>query len=169
MDPDKYLSYLFCEDYEEIQEFNEGWIETNFVDDTAGNEDGYIWDMVDFTPEQCKEIYHAIVADVKAGTVIKYNVQSRWLEEQKKSEEWKYSWEAYIRIQFKKPNEENKTEISLNENSYMYEGAYVDEVTETETWYAAHVTIGPDCENIINKLVEIGVIESAEDIKWGSN
>lgn len=30
-----------------------------------------------------------------------------------------------------------------------------------------HLTIGPDCENVINKLIELGIIESVEHLWWG--
>ena len=59
-------------------------------------------------------------------------------------------------------------ETDANVDGPVIEGGYVvDEVYYEKTNYV-HLDLGPDCENVINKLIELGIIESVEHIWWGS-
>lgn len=157
MDPDQYLSYIFVDNYENIEKFYSGWFEGQYKTDS----ENYTYKTVDFTVEQAKEIFDAVIADAKAGTLMKYNVHSMWARDHK---DYKYS-EAYIMLEFENPN---KADVShYADNTYYYNGGIHTEEYYDETWYSASFNIGPDCENIINKLIEFDVIESVDDIWWG--
>lgn len=177
MDVDNYLDYAFVENYENIEVFHEGYFEASFIDDSFVNGEGdtvYNYRTINLSSEQAKELYDAVIADAKAGTLMKYNIRS-WrteidMKEMAAASTWKYS-EAYLMIQFENPNLKKEAQIGSNQNSSVYNGAlvqeYVQEHVDTENWYSAHLNVGPDCENIVNKLIAFGIIESVDDIWWG--
>ena len=170
--PDNYLDYVFVDNYEKIVLFNGGWFEAQFIEDHFVDAEGdtiYNYNTVNFSPEQAKAFYDAIVADAKAGTLMKYNVYSQWMKEDMAASTWRGA-EASIMIEFQNPNTENDTHLVLEEYSYTYPGgAYVEEYVDAENWYSAHLNFGPDCENIVSKLIEFGMIESVDDIYWGES
>lgn len=165
MDVDNYLSHAFVENYEDIEVFYDGWFAAQFKEDAYTGVDGdirYSYETSEFNAEQAKELYEAVLADAKAGTLMKYNVYSMWTREHKDTA---YS-EAYLYLQFQNPNKED-TKLVIEEYSYTYpSGAYVEDYVDTETRYSANLNIGPDCEHVVNKLIEFGVFESVDDIWW---
>ena len=170
-DVDNYLNYVFVENYEDIEVFYGGYFEAQFVEDSFTDSDGdmvYNYNTVQFSEEQAKEIYEAIIADVNAGTLMKYNIYSEWIREGQKAEAWKYS-EAYINIVFQNPKQEQNTQVMTEKYSYTYpSGTTVTEYVDDTKQYSAHLNIGPDCEHIVNKLIEFGFIESVDEVWWGS-
>ncbi|MBQ6844638.1 MAG: hypothetical protein IJO60_08400 [Agathobacter sp.] len=171
LDAERYLDYVFVENYEKIEVFDDGWFEGRFADDSFVDSEGntiYNFDTINFSPEQTKEMYDAVVADAKAGTLMKYNIHRQWIAEEMKNSSAYKSTEAYIYIKFQNPNEENDTKLLLEEYSYTYPGgASVEQYVDAETWYSANLTFGPDCEHIVSKLIEFGFIESVDDVFWG--
>jgi len=163
-DPENYLKHVFCENYENITEFNDGWIEAQFASNGNAEMD-YRYDTIEFTPEQIKELYEAVIADVRAGSLIKYNVYTQWAEAIIGDVDVyaKYS-EVYLRLGYKDPDEKTENYVNVSENSW---GSTTQEYVEYESWHYAHVNVGPDCENVVNKLIEFGVMESVDDIWWG--
>ncbi len=170
-DVDNYLNYVFVENYEDIEVFHGGYFEAQFVEDSFTDMDGdmvYNYNTVQFSPEQAKEMYEAIIADANAGTLMKYNIYSQWIREGQKAEAWNYS-EAYISIKFQNPNTAQDTNLIIEEYSYTYPGGVsVTEYVDEATWYSAYLNVGPDCEHIVNKLIEFGFIESVDEVWWGS-
>lgn len=165
MDVENYLSYVFVENYEDIEIFYDGWFEAQFKEDGHNDVEGnmnYYYETINFTPEQIKELFDAVVADAKAGTLMKYNVHSMWARDHKDTA---YS-EAYLTLQFLSPNRE-ESHLVIEEYSYTYpSGADVEDYIEDARNYA-NLNIGPDCEHIVNKLIEFGVFESVDEIWWG--
>ena len=169
-DPENYLDYLFVNNYEKIDKFYSGRFEAPLVDDVEdfgdGNYNISTYQSMEFTPEETKELFDAVVADAKAGTLLKYNVYSQWTLEGYDESMYKYS-EAAIMIEFQNPNREKNTQLIINENSVSYPGNYEEIYVDEDTWYHAYINFGPDCENIVNKLIEFGAIQSVDDIWWG--
>ena len=167
MDVENYLSYAFVENYKDIEVFYDGWFEAQFKENKRVDGEGdimYYYETVDLSAEQSKELFDAVLADAKAGNLMKYNLHSVWAQENK---DYAYS-EAYLYLQFQNPNQENDIHLALEEYSYTYPGgSYVELYEDTETRYSANLNIGPDCEHIISKLIEFGVFESVEDVWWG--
>ncbi len=168
-DVDNYLDYAFVQNYEKIENFGDGWFEARFLEsafvDSEGNTN-YNSETKNFSAEQTKEMFDAVVADAKAGTLMKYNVHSQWMKEESAASYT--STQAYLLIQFKDPNSED-SKLLLEEYSYTYpNGVQVEQSAENaETWFSTHLIFGPDCENIVSKLIKFGFIESVDDIYWG--
>lgn len=165
-DDDNLLSYLFCQNYDKITEFGTGWFTALFLDYKASGVEYSDYTYVDFdlTTEQVKELYEAVIADAKAGTLTKYNTYATFFDDY-----YGYS-EAYINLEFKNPNIDNETYGEYYDE--YYDGYYyVDSMYYEEEvysyWGYACIYIGPDCENIINKLIEFGLIESVDEVYWG--
>lgn len=167
MDVDNYLSYVFSENYEDIEVFHEGWIEAQFKD--GGRVDGeenvsYYYKTVNLSAEVSKKLFEAVLADTKDGNLMKYNVHNLWGRDNK---EYAYS-EVYLYMQFDNPKGEEDSVMLSEGASYAYPvGAYEEVYIDTETRQSAGLNIGPDCENIVNVLVECGIIKSVDDIWWG--
>lgn len=171
MDVENYLKYAFVKEYEQIELFNGGWFQAPFVDevyrDIEGNIIDYRVNTMNFTSEQAKELFEAVIADAKAGTLMKYNIQSQWIREGKQEQTWK-SWDVSILIEFQAPNKNHESTLVIEEKSFTYPGVNMTyETVDTTNWYGVNLDFGPDCEHIMNKLIEFGCIESADDIWWG--
>ena len=169
LDVDNFLKHIFVNNYEKIDTFHGGWFEAPFVNDVYEDAEGEIsisdYQSMQFTPEQAKEIYEAMIADAKAGTLMKYNIYSEWLRKEH-PEDWKNS-NASVMVEFQNPNEDNSTYLVIEEYSFTYPSNNVQEYVDAENWYSAHLSFGKDCENIVNKLIEFEFIESVDDIWWG--
>lgn len=168
-DIEHYLAYLFVKDYEEIALFNGGWFEAQFYHEVYADREGfgdYIYNSIDFTSEQAKELYEAVIADAHAGTLMKYNVQTQWVREGEEYTNWKYS-EASLLIEFQNPKENHDIQLTIEQNSFTYPESAEYQFVDVTNWYSAYISFGPDCENIVNKLIEFGFIESVDDVWWG--
>lgn len=171
-DKENFLRYLLCDRYDEVTFFSEGWMAAPFLTgDERVDADGevnlsYENKMIDGI--QAKALYEAIIADAKEGTLIKYNANSYAYEEYGyDTENYFKSSDVYLNIKFKYP-EGVKVEEDLTETDYgivKYES--VEEIIEEYIWMDAYISFGPDCEHIINTLIDCGLIESVEDIWWG--
>lgn len=170
---ENFLKHIFCEEYEDIKFFNGGYFEAPFVDEEGRtDENGYpdtVYDSIKLDAVQAKALYEAIIADVKAGTLMKYNVYRDWMNAEGQDMYYKYS-ETSISIDYHHPKavedlgiiitDEDETTIYYSESDYE---SYIN----SDGYMSAYVSFGPDCENIINKLIEMGIIESVEEIWWG--
>ncbi len=169
-DVDNYLQFVFGKNYEEIKLFNGGNFEAPFMDgiiiDEYGNVEDYTYESRALTSEQAKEMYEAIIADVKEGTLMKYNVHSQWIREGNEKDSWKYS-DAGLWLEFQRPDEKDDTHLVIEEYSYTYPHTGTEQYVDVQTWGSEYVSFGADCENIINKLIEFGYITSVDDIWWG--
>ena len=170
-DAENYLVNTFGKDYASVSTFYGGNLEAFFIEPKDREKE-------DFYPQnsqgyqtldevQAKELYYAIIADIKAGTLMKYNVNDGkymymdggYLEGA--GVEYYGSTGVHISFEYQIPGANSKDETNLIKEDYMVDDQYYG-----KTNYV-HLTIGPDCENVINKLVELEIIKSAEHIWWG--
>ena len=172
--PEHYLDYTFGSPYEEsviVDGYLEYYLEQN---------DGYssYYDCKELTQSEAQKLYEAAVQDILSGAVQKYNYYSDAYFEEYYIINYGGSVEAYSEeyyAQYEKYQEEiNKDtyELWLNlsmyneseakRNSYHGWNEYLSEGVSTNT---AYLTIGKDCTNLIQALIDIGFIESEEDLE----
>ncbi len=162
-DVENLLSYLLCENYEEISEFSYGSLSAYFVPKGLNEEANYentYYEYLDLSSEQAEVLCEAIIADAKAGTLMKYNKFISTYDD----EELAKSSETSLEIEFKNPNIdfESFDEFVDYNNEIGQWDMYTDEY-----WIYTHVSFGPDCENLVTALIELGIIDSVDDIFWG--
>lgn len=150
--PDLFLKNEICERYDEVTEFGTGWLQAMFADS--------IYDSKSLTQEQVEKLYAAILADAQNGTLIKYNVYSNWAYEE--TLKLGVSITATLELEYRDPD----MEYGSSMNAY---GEYVDYVEDYASWDTLYIEFGQDCQNIINTLIDCGIIESADDLYWGEN
>lgn len=174
-DKENFLRYLLCDRYDEVTIFSEGWFEAPFiVGDERVDADGnpnisYESEKIDWV--QAETLYEAIIADAKVGTLIKYNANMYPYEGYGYYTESIFkSGEAYLNINFEYPEGVPNKGGLTNETETIYYGPVTHEMIQEsidDIWMNANISFGPDCENIINALIDCGLIESVEDIWWG--
>ncbi len=162
-DPKNFYRNTFGKDYDKITDFGGGWVEIPLAEKREQYSD-YGYDNISLTQEQAAKLYQAVLADTEAGTLMKYNVfrSMNWASGDMLQYADTY---AYLMIEYKQPySESTTTSINMSENSI----GYAEMVTAESyvNWQNAHINFGHDCENIINALIEFGIIESKWDIDW---
>ena len=173
-DEENYLKNTFGEDYAEVSIFYNGSLNAFIIDpaDREKTEDFYPQDShssISFDEAQAKEIYYAMIADIKAGTLMKYNVNDgKYMYDdgsyaEGADVEYYGSTQVSISLEYQIPQDEADANVS----EPVKDDGYVVEDTYYEKSKYVYLDIGPDCENVINKLIELGIIESVEHIWWG--
>ena len=166
MDEENYLVNTFGKNYDEITVFYGGSVEAYFINPEDRNEIADVYPDRDYEDKvldetQAKALYEAVIADIKAGTLMKYNVyDGKYIYAEGADVDYYEATEARLTIEWELPN----TETNENTTS-SFNGGYL--VQDTQYQSAVYLSFGPDCENIVNKLIELGIIESAEHIWWG--
>ena len=170
-DEENYLINTLGKGYADVSVFYSGNFNAFFIDPTDREKEDFQADSnyknISLDDTQTKELYYAIIADIKAGTLMKYNVNDgKYIyAEMDGSETVEYygSSEVYISLEYQISNLEQDTNGSgpIKDEDYAVEDSYYE-----KTNYV-HLSIGPDCENVVNKLVELGIIKSVEHIWWG--
>lgn len=148
-DEENFLKSIFCEEYEKIKFFEGGYFEAPFIEGEERTDAEGIpnvaHDSIAIEPAQAKMLYEAIIADVKAGTFMKYNIGQYLYEE--------YVYfkgsDVCLTIHYKHPED-----VEVYDN-------------DDERWMETYVAFGPDCENLVKALIECGYVESVEDVWWG--
>ena len=165
-DPENFYRYMFGKYHDQITEFGGGWVEFQYADKVAQGLD-YGYEDISVTQEQAAKLYQAILADVEAGTLMKYSIyRSSFWEDNIYDQKYNGATSAYLMLEYKQPYVETENIlINMSENSIGY--AQVVPAETTIDWRNCHINFGPDCENMINALIEFGIIESADDIWWG--
>ena len=174
MDEENYLKNTFGEDYANITTFLGGNLDAFFIDpEDREKEDFYPtsnYANVSLSEKQVEELFYAAIADVKAGTLMKYNISDgKYMYAdggypEDVIMEYKGSSDVQISFEYMLP----KADANLDANGPVKEDGYtVDSDYYDRTRYV-YLTIGPDCENVINKLIELEVIESAKHLWWGA-
>lgn len=162
-DPETFLQNNLCKRYEEVTTFEQSNIEAQFINSKQNfgvtNPINYCYETVTFTSEQTKELYEAVIADVRAGTLMKYNVNSYWTVS-----EIKEDGTIKLELNFFDPETVYGGDINISVNSVYYEK---DEYIIIKDGNTSYLNIGKDCENVMNKLIEFGAIQSVDDIYWG--
>lgn len=168
-EPKHLLTYLFNEQYERITTFGTGNLEyrKNDKEDTENLE----YETIEFDSNAAKVLYEAVIADAYAGTLYEHN--SYWRQElyeqemaDKELSETQFestsdrNKDSQIWISYKLP-ESQKSQINQNPES-------ISEVTinssDNTYWKDAGISFGSDCTNIVNALIELGLIASADEI-----
>ena len=168
-DEENYLVNTFGRGYTNVTTFYSGNLNGFFIDPADREKENFYpesnYDDLNLDDDQTKEIYYALIADVKAGTLMKYNVNDGKYVYGSYAEDTEFygSTEVSISLEYQLPKEETV----MNENdSFTEKGVVVEDSYYKDVKYL-HLSIGPDCENVVNKLIELGIIESVEHVWWG--
>jgi len=164
-DPENFLESNLCKRYDEVTVFGESQLEVQFVKDIVGKDpEGYLghaYDTLVFTPEQTKELYEGVIADVRSGALIKYNTNSYYMYMEDKN-----MGTVSLYLRFKDPDAaEPETQVYYEDSASILTDTMID--YEYDNMQSTYLSIGKDCENVLNKLIEFGYIESVDDIYWG--
>lgn len=182
---DKLLAHLFMDEYENITTFGGGSVE--YPHEYIEEEDSIVYQGEEFDSNAAKVLYEAVIADAKAGTLYRYNSYWRYEELERKeierdglvitetvevqTQSIDYDRESTLWLSYKWPNAEKKNEktesvSSLINGYYDYEEPIYDESywEGEERWSDSNINFGSDCVNIVNALVELGLIPSADVI-----
>lgn len=162
-DPEVFLKNLFGSKYQERNEFKGGWIEFGYYI----NKPADAWDYItkDLDDAKAKLFYNAIIADAKAGNLIKYNTNHR-KSDGSYDDNMAYRLGVYVIM----PEGEDSYDywefydkyISNNLVGEGYEKVDMEEMVSSER----SICYGKDCVNIINALISCGYIESPDEICW---
>lgn len=149
---DSFMSYLVGYDFQTISVFSGGTFETDHSD--------WQYRTVDLDEQTAKCLYQALQEDVKAGVVQKYNLSDSNADKDggsslemagfsidfmHQSADWQ---DVYQRMN----GEHNRLDGDVDANMYKSGSLYV--------------SFGPDCEHIIETLVDCGVVKSPSDIHY---
>lgn len=180
-EPDKLLAHLFGNNYQNITTFGAGNVE--YLSEYTPDAEGLVYECVEFDSNAAKVLYEAVIADAYAGTLYKHNaywryesVQQELLEIEKTSIETQtvplhedYTKDSQLWISYKWPEREH-AQINQNPNSFSgltidYDTSYYDiDWEESEQWRDVSIDFDSECTNIVNALLELGLITSAEQI-----
>jgi len=176
-DEENYLVNTFGKDYANITTFYGGSLDAYFIEPEDREKEDYYpdknYDSKNIDAIQAKEIYEAIVADIKAGTLMKYNIyDGKYIYEEdvytKGADKYYSSTEVHIMLDYLLPEDasDKKTNGSTS-NKYYGDVVEDQEYVDYQRQRSVYLTIGPDCEHVINKLVELELVESVGHIWWG--
>ena len=176
-DEENYLVNTFGKDYANITTFYGGSLEAYFINPEDREKEDYYpdknYDSKNIDAVQAKEIYEAILADIKAGTLMKYNIYGgKYIYEEdvytRGADKYYGSTEVHIMLDYllSEDASDKKTNGSTSDKYY---GDVVEdqEYVDYQRQRSVYLTIGPDCEHVINKLVELELVESVGHIWWG--
>ncbi len=174
-DPHHFLSALLCSKYDEVTEFEYGNIRL-LVKDVISEEKDTKGDDIEISKNGCyyKEIvledkkilemiYDAVIADAKAGDLMKYN--SSYLNWYSDKEDYIVKESSDLNIRFKIP----KGAVVTNDFWRTYHSGSaraVDPYYYDGEYKAFNISFGVECENIMKALVESGAIseETAKNV-----
>lgn len=159
--PENFLKNEFCNSYEDVTEFTEGYIDFQYYTANGSSIEYFSKEM---TEAQTKILYDAVIADTLAGNLMKYNTYYRGLEFEKEYNEYTY----YLQIGFEIPNEEAEKTFwdYYNEQYNGFMSSHSIETDETNASYVG-ISFGKDCTNIINAMYECGFVNEAWTLYWG--
>ncbi len=143
--PEGFLDGIFGGDYQAV-EYTGGYFEQYDENDEYMN-------SVSFSQNDAKALQEAVVNDAKAGVLQKYNMFF-W------SDEWEPTSEctSYICIEYENPNEQNDDMYGGINDGFGYV------VYEDYGPSGIAINFGNDCENIIQTLVDLKIIDSIDDL-----
>lgn len=149
-DPDIFVQSHFIPRYFVNPQFSDGYVEfVKVMSDTAADYAVQYFDMNE--TEIMKEFYEAALADAKAGTLIKYNLNGYYKEYYEKG----YGYNDYC-----------EPVDYYYSNAHLYISYYEEDVEGFRRSDSVFLNFGSDCENIINTLIKFGYIETVDDIIW---
>lgn len=146
LDPESFLVYMFGCDYKEVKDFNSSQFE--FYDEV----NNYMSERVN--ADAAKKLYEAVIRDAEAGVLQKYNTidfaSMDYLEEYDTAGlnlSFLHATKNWQDIYQRASGEERVDDYGDGES---VRGGY------------AYITFGSDCTNILETLVETGLIDSVD-------
>ena len=191
-EPKRLLNNLFCEGYENITTFGSGYVE--YPLDYNAEEDSWVFGTKECDSNSAKKLYEAVIADAYEGRLYEQNTNLNSQMMQKFKEESvveitssykedsisvetqdiaSYDAQNQIVISFKLPNAIQPVSIKKTPNSiselvydmdYNYMDSYYD-FDSGEEWKDSYINFDKNCTNIVNALLELGMIESVDQLK----
>ena len=191
-EPQRLLNNLFCEGYENITTFGSGYVE--YPLDYNAEEDSWVFGTKECDSNSAKKLYEAVIADAYEGRLYEQNTNLNSQMMQKFKEESvveitssykedsisvetqdiaSYDAQNQIVISFKLPNAIQPVSIKKTPNSiselvydmdYDYMDSYYD-FDSGEEWKDSYINFDKNCTNIVNALLELGMIESVDQLK----
>uniref|UniRef100_UPI004056139E hypothetical protein n=1 Tax=Agathobacter sp. TaxID=2021311 RepID=UPI004056139E len=163
--PEKFLEYLFGSRYREITTFGSGFLGIRVPDMTNPEMVELKYEQRDFDSNAAKVLYEAILADAHAGTLYPHNIYWRYSEvmyENTEAQTVSYDTQNELCFSYKVPESENgNINMSADSASGIW-GEYADVASFNNE---VSIEFGADCTNIMNALIELGLIASAEEIQ----
>ena len=152
---DHFMEYLFGTDSDKISKFSTGTLTLN--------ESSENYKDCDFDADTAKKLYQAICEDAADQKLQKYNLTNALKDPEETGE---YS-SASISMDFYHVSADWKNVYDRLDDYYTNMG----ESVETSRSYggSAYVSFGKDCTNIINTLIECGVIDDVSEIHFLSS
>lgn len=158
-----YFTYYYKDD--SVINFTEGFFELY-----SGEENAYAVYQGDknLSPKEMEILFEAVKKDCEAGTLQKYNLYDNYGF---RKNENAYNNQIGFFFKLKLPKAEDK--IYQESLFYQYGGDYLDNenydtlkllVTEGLQEQSAYLWFGEDCENIIQALLELGIINSKDEL-----
>ena len=151
---ENFLSSGFGSNYKNLTSFEGGWLDYCV---NIGAQDSYGWLTEELTKVMANKLYQAVLKDAEEGTLIKYNVGSY-------NDMDKYEESFVYRIHFRFEIEDKH----LSTASFW--DKYYDREDESEgSAYIStnfDIAFGKDCKNIIQALIDTGIIESEDVLLW---
>ena len=149
------MEYLFGTDSDKISKFSTGTLTLN--------ESSENYKDCDFDADTAKKLYQAICEDAADQKLQKYNLTNALKDPEETGE---YS-SASISMDFYHVSADWKNVYDRLDDYYTNMG----ESVETSRPYggSAYVSFGKDCTNIINTLIECGVIDDVSEIHFLSS
>lgn len=139
MAPERLLERAIGDDYKELTEFDAAYISIAYYNMWR---DRAVIDAekkdVTLTSEECEGLYQAIIADAMAGNLLKYNVRHLC--------------------------DEHTGDIESDEKTYTIH--MNTKTSEDGSDNSIYFYYGKDCTNILNELVRMGYIKSADLFCW---
>jgi ABC-2 type transport system permease protein len=142
--PEAFISsYLKYDEFQAWDSFD-GEVTYERLDST----DKVIWENKHLSDSMVRKFYEAAVKDAKAGTLMKYNRNQYYDYYDKYGNYASSEIDEYV---------PSITSISIyfrdNGREYYHHGSI-------------HINFGPDCENLVQALIDCGFIESVDEILW---
>lgn len=159
--PENYMKFMVGLDYSEISDITE--VNLDNIEETGG----YAYTV---RGEGAKRIYQALLMDVKAKALQKYNISNFLVCSY---DEWRMQYPAVaMSVEFKHPDGNWKSVYDqMNTGDAGTETEYTDgmesslEVDDKTSGYL-YLEFGEDCKNLIQALVAEKVIQSVDELDF---
>ena len=150
-----FMEYLVGDDYEKISRFDSGILTTDTSPEKYTN--------VNFDRETAKKLYAAVLADVKEGTVQKYNLINPLINDDAVTQTL---LSASLSIDFYHTSKAWKDVYQSAEGPYSQWGE--DNTENFALSGTMYLNFGRDCTHIIETLIDCGIIHSIEEIHFSA-
>lgn len=150
---DNFMEYLVGDDYKKINRFDSGILTTDPSPENYTN--------INFDRHTAEKLYAAVLADVREGTVQKYNLINPLVNDDAVTTKLQ---SASLSIDFYHTSRTWKDIYQRAEDKYSQWGE--DNTENLSLSGTAYLNFGKDCTHIIQTLKECGVIHSVKEIHF---